>query len=58
MNIRKFVAPTARETLKKIRRELGEDANILANSRTERGVVIIAIGNDQLLKLSASLKEE
>ena len=58
MNIRKFVASTARETLQKVRGELGEDAIILTNARTERGVVIIAMANEELLKLSASLKEE
>ncbi|MFA6921423.1 MAG: flagellar biosynthesis protein FlhF [Gallionella sp.] len=54
MNIRKFVAPTAREALKEIRSELGEDAIILSNRKTELGVQIVAMANDVMERLSES----
>jgi len=38
MNIRKFIAPTAREALREIRSELGEEAVILSNRTTSQGV--------------------
>ncbi len=52
MNIRKFIAPTAREALKDIRNELGEEAVILSNRKTELGVEIIAMANDEMVRLS------
>ncbi|MFA6970918.1 MAG: flagellar biosynthesis protein FlhF [Gallionella sp.] len=54
MNIRKFIAPTAREALKEIRNELGEEAVILSNRKTERGVEILAMANDEMARLSGS----
>jgi flagellar biosynthesis protein FlhF len=52
MNIRKFVAPTAREALREIRSELGEEAVILSNRKTELGVEIHAMANDEMMKLT------
>ena len=49
MNIRKFVAPTARQALKDIRNELGDDAVILSNRNVVEGVEIIALANDEQL---------
>lgn len=49
MNIRKFIAPTAREALKEIRSELGEEAVILSNRATEHGVEIVAMANDEVV---------
>ena len=49
MNIRKFVAPTARQALKDIRNELGEGAVILSNRNIDAGVEIIALANDEQL---------
>ncbi len=46
MNIRKFIAPTAREALKDIRSELGEEAVILSNRTTSQGVEIVAMANE------------
>ena len=49
MNIRKFVAPTARQALRDIRNELGEEAVILSNRKVDEGVEIIALANDEQL---------
>lgn len=49
MNIRKFVAPTARQALKDIRNELGDEAVILSNRNVDGGVEIIALANDEQL---------
>ncbi len=54
MNIRKFIAASAREALKEIRSELGEEAVILSNRKTERGVEILAMANDDMTRLSNS----
>ncbi len=52
MNIRKFVAPTARLALREIRNELGSEAVILSNRKMAQGVEIIAVANDSILKLA------
>ena len=52
MKIRKFIATTAREALREIRSELGEDAVILSNRKTEQGVEIVAMANDEMVRLS------
>ncbi|MGC2164645.1 MAG: flagellar biosynthesis protein FlhF [Gallionella sp.] len=52
MNIRKFVAPTARLALREIRNELGSEAVILSNRKMANGVEIIAVANDSILKLA------
>lgn len=49
MNIRKFVAPTARQALKDIRNELGDEAVILSNRKVDKGVEIIAVANEEQL---------
>ena len=49
MNIRKFVAPTARQALKDIRNELGDEAVILSNRKVDEGVEIIALANEDQL---------
>ncbi|MDP1997576.1 MAG: flagellar biosynthesis protein FlhF [Gallionella sp.] len=56
MNIRKFVAPTARQALKDIRNELGDGAVILSNRNVDEGVEIIALANDE--QLSAIRSQE
>ena len=55
MNIRKFIAPTAREALKEIRNELGEEAVILSNRTTFQGVEIIAMANEEMVRLSGTM---
>ena len=49
MNIRKFIAPTARQALKDIRNELGDEAVILSNRKVDEGVEIIAMANEEQL---------
>ncbi len=56
MKIRKFIAQTAREALREIRSELGEEAVILSNRKTEQGVEIVAMANDEMLQLSGSVE--
>jgi flagellar biosynthesis GTPase FlhF len=50
MNIRRFTCPTEGEALEEIRTELGEDAIILSYRKTEAGVVIIAMENEEMRK--------
>ncbi|HEX5363696.1 MAG TPA: flagellar biosynthesis protein FlhF [Gallionella sp.] len=52
MNIRKFIAPTAREALRDIRNELGNEAVILSNRRTASGVEIIALANEDVVRMT------
>lgn len=54
MNIRKFIAPSAREALREIRNELGEEAVILSNRTTSQGVEIVAMNSDDMARLSSS----
>lgn len=58
MNIRKFIAPTAREALKNIRSELGEEAVILSNRKTAQGVELVAMANDEMVKFSDSVVQD
>jgi len=52
MNIKKFIAPTTRQALLKIRNELGGDAVILSNRNTDAGVEIVAVANEAMLQLT------
>ena len=52
MNIRRFVAQTARQALRDIRNELGEEAVILSNRKVDEGVEIIALANDAIAHLT------
>ncbi|MDD2914437.1 MAG: flagellar biosynthesis protein FlhF [Gallionella sp.] len=54
MSIRRFIAPTARQAMKEIRNELGADAMILSNRKTEYGVEIVALANGDIAHLTAS----
>ena len=54
MNIKKFIAPTARQALRDIRNELGEEAVILSNRSTELGVEIVAMANDVMEQLTGT----
>jgi flagellar biosynthesis protein FlhF len=55
MNIRKFIAPTARQALKDIRDELGDEAVILSNRTVDEGVEIIALANDEFRQMTDSV---
>ena len=46
MAIRKFVAPTTREAMMQVRRELGDDAVIIANRRIGNRIEILAAAPD------------
>jgi flagellar biosynthesis protein FlhF len=52
MNIRKFIAPTARQALRDIRDELGDEAVILSNRKVNEGVEIIAMANEAIEQLT------
>ena len=52
MSVRKFIAPTARQALRQIRNELGEDAVILSNRSTEQGVEILAVANEDIAQMT------
>ena len=54
MNIRKYIAATAREALREIRNELGEEAVILSNRTTSQGVEIVAMNSEDIAQLSDS----
>ncbi len=53
MNVKKFIAPSSREALRKVRAMLGEDAVILSNRNVDGQVEILAM-NDQALTGIAS----
>lgn len=55
MNIRKFIAPTARQALRDIRSELGEEAVILSNRKVAEGVEIIALANEEITRMTDSV---
>jgi flagellar biosynthesis protein FlhF len=54
MSIRRFIAPTARQAMREIRNELGVDAMILSNRKTEYGVEIVALANGDIAQMTAS----
>lgn len=58
MNIRKFIAPTVREALNRIRTQLGNEAVILSNRKVDNGVEIIALTNDEFTKMTHSVTGE
>ncbi len=55
MNIRKFIAPTARQALRNIRSELGDEAVILSNRKVGDGVEIIALANGEIDRITGSV---
>jgi len=55
MNVRKFIAPTARQALKDIRNELGDEAVILSNRKVDEGVEIIALANEDITRMTDSV---
>jgi flagellar biosynthesis protein FlhF len=58
MNIRKFIAPTARQALKDIRNELGDEAVILSNRKVEGGVEIIALANEEITQVTDTVARQ
>ncbi len=55
MNIKKFIAPTARQALKDIRNKLGDEAVILSNRKVDDGVEIIALAGEDVMQVSDSV---
>ncbi len=58
MKIRKFIAPTARQALREIRNELGEEAVILSNREVDGKVEIIAMAGEAMQQLTESVTAE
>lgn len=58
MNIKKFIAQTARQALKDIRNELGDEAVILSNRKVDGGVEIIALANEEIMQVTDSVVRE
>ncbi|MGB9670552.1 MAG: flagellar biosynthesis protein FlhF, partial [Halothiobacillaceae bacterium] len=52
MKIRRITAPDMRQAIRQVREELGADAVILSNKRTDEGVEIVAA-----LDVEASLQQ-
>jgi len=48
MKLKKFIAPTTREALQKLRAELGEDAIILSTKQTAAGTEVLAASSNDL----------
>jgi flagellar biosynthesis protein FlhF len=52
MSMRKFIAPTARQALREIRNELGDNAVILSNRKVEQGVEIVALAERDMAQMT------
>lgn len=52
MTVKRFVSPTAREALRRVKEELGPDAIVVANKAVPGGVEITAMSADSLNALS------
>ncbi len=57
MNVRRIVAKTSREAMRKLREELGPDAVILANRQIAGGVEIMALPSDEIASLAPPVVE-
>lgn len=53
MNVKKFMAATARDALRKVREALGPDAVILSNRSVDGQVEILALASDDMASLAA-----
>ena len=53
MNVKKFTAATAREALRKLREAMGADSVIISNRTVNGQVEILALAEDDMVKLSA-----
>jgi len=54
MKLKKFVAPTTREALQKLRAELGEDAIILSTKQTAAGTEVLAASSNDMDNLTGT----
>ncbi|MDH4394414.1 MAG: flagellar biosynthesis protein FlhF [Limnobacter sp.] len=57
MKLKKFVAPTTREALQKLRAELGEDAIILSTKQTAAGTEVLAASSNDMDNLTVGTAE-
>ncbi|HEX5484380.1 MAG TPA: flagellar biosynthesis protein FlhF [Limnobacter sp.] len=48
MKLKKFIAPTTREALQKLRSELGDDAIILSTKQTAAGTEVLAASSEEI----------
>ncbi len=58
MNLRRIVAKTSREAMRKLRDELGADAIILSNRQVDGGVEIMALPSDEIAALAPPAMEK
>lgn len=54
MNVKKYIAATSREALRRVKNELGDDAVILSNRQTVNGVEIMALASTEMSSLAAN----
>lgn len=52
MKVRRFLAATSREALRKVKEDLGADAVILSNKQVEGGIEIMALASDDISSLA------
>jgi flagellar biosynthesis protein FlhF len=57
MNMKRFFAPSSREALRQVKRDLGADAVILSNRRVDGGVEILAIPHAEAKALDSAARE-
>ena len=57
VNVKRYVARTAREALAALKAELGPDAVVLSNRQVPEGVEIVALPPEQLGALNATVRE-
>jgi flagellar biosynthesis protein FlhF len=57
MNVKKFIAPSSREALKKVRLMLGENAVILSNRNVDGQVEILAMNDQALTEIAPEFEE-
>lgn len=58
MKVKKFVAPSTREALQKLRAELGEDAIILSTKQTSAGTEVLAASSKELDSTTAAAEQQ
>ena len=57
MNMKRFFAPSSREALRQVKRELGPDSVILSNRRVDGGVEILALPHSAAQALESAARE-
>jgi flagellar biosynthesis protein FlhF len=57
MNMKRFFAPSSREALRQVKRDLGPDSVILSNRRVDGGVEILALPHAEMRVLESAARE-